>query len=69
MPKYLFSFSKPTHITEQINDSDGKIIGTIRLKPNGILWKPKGQRKYRAVKLETFIEWITNNAGALIKCS
>ncbi len=39
------------------------MIGTIRVKPSTILWKPAGQQKFYAVTLDTFAKWITS-AGA-----
>jgi hypothetical protein len=46
-------------------DNNGSVIGTIRIKPSGILWKPKGQHKFLRVSLDTFIGWITHkNTGA-----
>ena len=65
MPKYNNSFTTPTHIEETILDADDKVIGTIRIKPVSVLWKPKGQQKFFAVDLETFTKWITDpNTGA-----
>jgi len=60
MPKYKNSFTTPTHIEETILDENDKVIGTIRIKPVSVLWKPKGQQKYFAVDLETFTKWITD---------
>ncbi len=38
--------------------NDGKIVGTLRVKPASILWRPKGARKWRGVDLKTFAEYI-----------
>jgi len=58
MPKYKNSFATPAHLEEEILDEAGKKIGTIRVKPVSILWKPKGQSKFFSVDLETFTKWI-----------
>lgn len=58
MPKYNNSFSSPKYIEETIVNDDG-VVGYIRIKPSGILWKPKGERKYFSVPLERFTDWIT----------
>ena len=34
MPRYVNSFSSPTHIEEVILDNNGATIGTIRIKPS-----------------------------------
>ena len=63
MPDYNNKFATPAHIEETIVDATtGATIGTIRVKPSGLLWKPKGQRKYYQVSLDTFTAWITNAA-------
>lgn len=33
---------------------DGVKIGTIRIKPSGILWKPKGKRNWFGLTLDKF---------------
>jgi len=60
MPKYTNSFRSPDFIEETIVDADNAIVGTIRVKPAGILWKPKSQHKYLSVSLEKFTDWITD---------
>jgi hypothetical protein len=60
MPDYNNKFKSPAHITEIIVDAtSGLTIGTIRVKPSGVLWKPKGQQRFYAVSLDTFTDWIT----------
>jgi len=60
MPKYNNSFASPDYIEEVIKDSQGMTIGTIRLKPSGVLWKPSGQHQYYNVTLAQFAAWITS---------
>jgi len=58
MPEYINKFKSPVYIEETIMDSDGNTIGTIRIKPSGLLWKPSGSPKYYSVPLADFIDWI-----------
>jgi hypothetical protein len=60
MPKYLNSFKNPEYREEVIVAEDGSMIGTIRIKPSSILWKPKSAREFYAVSLEAFAAWITS---------
>jgi hypothetical protein len=65
MPGYKNKFASPEYIEETILDPKGNRLGTIRIKPSGILWKPLGQHKYLSVPLDDFIAWITSpTAGA-----
>lgn len=59
MPKYVNQFARPTYVEHTIIDSAGNVVGTIRIKPSGVLWKPKSAQKFYAVSLETFADWIT----------
>ncbi|PIX52998.1 MAG: hypothetical protein COZ51_01140 [Candidatus Aquicultor secundus] len=59
MPKYNNQFASQAYSEETVLDSKGGVIGTIRLKPSGISWKPLGQHKYYSVTLEAFTNWIT----------
>ncbi len=65
MPKYSNSFASPAYIEETILSENGKVKGTIRIKPSGVLWK-EGKGKYYTVSLDDFIAWVKNpttNAG------
>lgn len=62
MPKYNNHFASPDHIEETILSTSGEVIGTIRIKPSSILWKPKGAQKYFSKPLEAFTAWITDPA-------
>ena len=61
MPAYKNEFGRPAHYDHEILCATGK-LGTLRVKPGGLLWKPKGQQKFYSVSLEQFKEWITNPA-------
>jgi hypothetical protein len=43
-----------------LNVEDETVVGTIRLKPTTIMWKPKGGKKFYAVTLDEFVDWITD---------
>ena len=60
VPTYINRFQSPSYIEETILDENDDVIGTVRLKPSTILWKPKNARKFHSVKLEKFIEWIVD---------
>jgi len=61
MPKYNNSFKTPSFHEETILDEAGAVVGTLRIKPSSILWKPKGAQQYRSVTLDNFAEWITSS--------
>jgi hypothetical protein len=40
---------------------DAKAVGTIRIKPSGILWSPKGKHDWYGVSVEQFAEFAEAN--------
>ena len=65
MPAYTKQFASPQYYDHEILDLEGKKIGTVRVKPTGIAWKPKNGRQFYSVQLEKFAEWImSSNSGA-----
>jgi len=60
MPKYKNHFASPAFIEEKILDNDDKAVGTIRIKPVSISWKPRGKGQFLSVKLDDFVAWITD---------
>ena len=42
----------------EIVNAENRIIGKIRVKPSGILWKSKGSRDWLGVDLETFATFM-----------
>jgi hypothetical protein len=60
MPKYNNHFSSPDHMEETILNAKGEVVGTIRVKPSSVLWKPKGAQKYYSVSLDSFTTWISD---------
>ena len=60
MPRYLNQFASPTFIEETVLDQTGGVVGTVRLKPSSVLWRPLGQHKFYSVSLDAFAKWITD---------
>jgi hypothetical protein len=44
-------------------DANGKpaVVGTVRVKPSGILWRPKGKHSFFGVTVEQFAEFAEKN--------
>lgn len=61
MPAYNNEFARPDHYDHDIvKGATGKNkVGTLRVKPVSILWKPSGERKFHCVSLDDFVSWIT----------
>lgn len=38
----------------------GRKIGTLRVKPVAVLWKPANEQKFYSVSLDWFSKWITD---------
>lgn len=47
----------------EILDGDSKKVGEIRVKPSGILWAPKGSKRWYRVDLKKFAEFMEQNGG------
>ncbi len=60
MPKYTNAFAAPKFREETVCDGTGAKLGTIRIKPVAIGWKPAGKGSFHMVSLQQFIEWITD---------
>ena len=53
-------FREPGHMDIKIQNNENTLIGTLRIKPNGILWRNANEKNgYRKASLEQFIEWNT----------
>lgn len=59
-------FRGPEYEEHQIEDENGKLIGHIRIKPSGILWKKSDGKKWYRVPMDFFVGWILQN-GDLVK--
>ena len=66
MPAYTYSFTTPEYIEQEIVDAKGNKVGTIRLRPSGVLWRPAGTNKFHSVSLQDFTDWIMSNPKAKI---
>ena len=58
MPRYNHSIKSPSYYEHEYVDEEGATIGTLRVKPSGLLWKGRYKRKFLSVSLEEFIDWI-----------
>ncbi|MDO8751163.1 MAG: hypothetical protein Q7K03_08475 [Dehalococcoidia bacterium] len=59
MPNYRNKFAGPKYVDHDILDANGGVVGTIRVKPSTILWKPKNQHTFYSIGLDDFHTWIT----------
>jgi hypothetical protein len=64
MPAYTYRFKTPELIEQDIVDAKGTRVGTIRLKPSAVLWRPAHTTKFHSVTLQDFTEWIMSNPKA-----
>ncbi len=60
MPRYINKFKAPAFTEETILTRNGRVIGTIRIKPGTVLWRPRGQGQFYSVSLDSFTQWITD---------
>lgn len=44
----------------EIVNEESRVIGRIRIKPNGILWKSRGARDWLGVNLESFATFMND---------
>lgn len=52
------AFRRPKFVDHIIEDADGIVVGTIRVKPSGVGWAPADGKKWRNVPLEKFIAFM-----------
>jgi hypothetical protein len=58
MPEYLNSFRTPVYVEQTILGPNGNVIGTIRIKPSSVMWKPANAAKFYRISLDRFTAWI-----------
>lgn len=58
-------FVRPQYYDHQIVDQDNKYVGTLRIKPNKILWAKPKAKKWKAVDLDMFAQWIAQTGHDL----
>lgn len=51
------SFRSKKYEDFEILDGGSKVIGQVRVKPNAVLWSPKGQQSWYSVNLEDFADF------------
>ena len=62
MPTYKKKFAEPDYYEHVIVEHDTqKKIGTLRVKPVSLLWKPVGGQFFYAVSMDDFAEWAKSN--------
>ncbi len=54
MPRKVFQ--APTSHDFKITE-EGKVIGTLRVKPNGIAWKPKNKQRFNQITIEQLADF------------
>jgi hypothetical protein len=61
MPASKYKFLEQESYDHEIgNADDGKTVGTLRVKPSSVLWKPKGAKgrnPWYSVTLDDLVEW------------
>ena len=55
------SFRTPKFVDHVIEGDDGRVVGTLRIKPSGVSWAPAEGKKWRSVSLEKFIRCRKEN--------
>jgi hypothetical protein len=60
-PKRVNSFAPKKYEEHTLVDSDKKIIGHIRVKPNSILWSPKNGKDWYGISLAEFADFLEKN--------
>ena len=62
MPDYDGTLQTPAHLDQVFLDRDGKVKGTIRLKPGRVLWSVNKGKSWTSVSLDDFVDWIRDPA-------
>ncbi|HIJ53678.1 MAG TPA: hypothetical protein HPP66_11065 [Planctomycetes bacterium] len=52
------NFRLPKFYELEIVNEKSRVVGKIRIKPNGILWKSRSSRDWLGVNLETFTAFM-----------
>jgi hypothetical protein len=69
MPDYKKRFREGEyyeHVIVEDTQAAAK-VGTIRIKPVSVLWKPKSAQKYYSVSIEAFDAWIREHGTPVTK--
>jgi hypothetical protein len=54
-------FKVPPYLEQSILGGNGRPVGTIRLKPDSVGWKPRGTSTFYTVGLDQFADWIRDS--------
>jgi len=66
MPDSKYRFDEQESYDHRIVDAESKKkIGTLRVKPSSILWKPVNERKFLKVSLDKFAAWIARKGKSV----
>jgi hypothetical protein len=60
------AFRAPISVTFQIVEA-GKVVGHIRVRPSGILWRRKGKHTWRRVTIDQFATFARRHGETLEK--
>jgi hypothetical protein len=52
------SFRTAKLVDHVIQDDDGLVVGTVRVKPSGIAWASAESKKWRMVPLDRFAQFV-----------
>jgi len=60
MPAAKYKFAEQESYDHDIHKDTGGVLGTLRVKPSTVLWKPKGakgDKPWYSVTLDEFVEF------------
>ncbi len=61
------AFRTPKFVDHVIQDPNGLVVCTIRIKPSGISWAPADGKKWRRVSLKKFVAFMEANGKMIEK--
>lgn len=57
------SFRIPKFVDHVIQDEDGLVVGTLRIKPSGVAWAPADGKKWRSIGLDKFVRFMEEHGA------
>lgn len=57
------SFRAATSQDFTIVDPDNRVVGHLRVKPNGVLWRPRDRQRWHRVTLDQFANFAIENGN------
>ena len=68
MPKSKNEFKRQDAVDLDIVSAENRTaVGSLRIKPSSILWKPSREQQYYIISLDKFSEWIKANGKKVVK--